>query len=503
MNPNSFLNLYLASKIEVDGRIFQLCQLDSGEKRLIITERYPESPTSLSSVPTQFEGALPFDGCGSELESVWHCPTTAHNAALLRAALPWLRPSKLGLQTSFGFGDRLGLATPGHIAALEDTVSPRSSILPIFAQQSVRENARTGRTPQSVLDDAMWGVFEKGWRFAWGADADHLKTIQDIDVFLAAGYTFITFDPGAYVDSAADTDSLEVLRSKVSELPWIRLHSSPEEMIREFLGVRFEPGGLEFSETILLRAAAKYGRAVAQAADLYRHLEKSSDTPFGGELPFDVEISVDETDTPTSIYEHFWIAHQLHRLDVHWVSLAPRFVGRFEKGVDYIGSLDEFAEDVQKHADLARALGPYKISLHSGSDKFSIYPLAQAATDGLIHVKTAGTSYLEALRVLAQAEPPLFRQILDFSRQRYETDRATYHVSAELARVPASASLADADLPGLLDDFHARQVLHVAYGSALDDFGDELKQILKSNQELYDDTLRRHFDRHLAPFRST
>jgi len=486
----SLEKVYPASKIEVDGRLFQLARFDSGEKRLIITD--PGNP------PTEFEGLLPLNESSPEPGQTgltsWHCPTTAHNAALLRAALPWLKPSKLGLQTSFGFGDRLGLATPGHLAALEDPGLPQSAIAPIFAQQSVRENARTSRTPQSVLDDAMWGVFEKGWRSAWGADADHLKTVQDIDVFLAAGYTFFTFDPGAYVDSAADSDSLEVLRRKVAGLPWERLQSSPEEMYREFLG-KF---AMEFSETTLLRAAAKYGGAVAQVADLYRHLEKSCRVPLGGELPLDVEISVDETDTPTSIEEHYWIARQLLRLDVHWVSLAPRFVGRFEKGVDYIGSLDEFGEDVQKHADLARALGPYKISLHSGSDKFSIYPLAQAATNGLIHVKTAGTSYLEALRVMAQVEPALFRQILDFSRQRYETDRATYHVSAELARVPASAALADGDLPGLLEDFDARQVLHVAYGSALDEYGDELKRILKLRQELYDQTLKRHFDRHLA-----
>src|SRR5512139_462452 len=102
----------------------------------------------------------------------------------------------LHLTSSFGFGDRLGLATPGHIEAVRGT-----AIAPIFAQQSVRENSRTGRTPQQVLDEAMWGAFQEGWREPWGADADHLKTTGDVDTFVAAGYTFFTVDPGECVDN--------------------------------------------------------------------------------------------------------------------------------------------------------------------------------------------------------------------------------------------------------------------------------------------------------------
>ncbi len=98
-------------------------------------------------------------------------PLTPANTSALRDRLPWLCPQALGLKLSAGFGDRLGLATPGHVRTVEGT-----SIAPIFAQQSVRENARTRRTPQQVLDDATWGVFQTGWRQPWGADADHLKT---------------------------------------------------------------------------------------------------------------------------------------------------------------------------------------------------------------------------------------------------------------------------------------------------------------------------------------
>jgi hypothetical protein len=115
--------------------------------------------------------------------------------------------SPLGLSPSFGFGDRLGLATPGHIAAVTGT-----SLLPIFAQQSVRENARTGRTPRDVIEDAKRAVDAAGWDGPWGADADHLKTVDDLPAFVEAGYTMFTIDPGALVDNAADTDPFPVLQ---------------------------------------------------------------------------------------------------------------------------------------------------------------------------------------------------------------------------------------------------------------------------------------------------
>jgi hypothetical protein len=187
-------------------------------------------------------------------------------------------------------------------------------------------------------------------------------------------------------------------------------------------------------------------------------------------------------------------------LEVEWVSLAPRFVGSFEKGVDYIGDLGVLRADLAGHAAIARSLGPYKLSLHSGSDKFRVYPLIQEATDGLVHLKTAGTSYLEALRVAAQVDTALFREVVSFAREQYDRDRATYHVSADLARVPVPAALDDEDLPGLLDAFDARQVLHVTFGSTLAMFRPRLMQLLSTHENAYADALERHFVRHLAPF---
>src|SRR5215510_6955746 len=135
------------------------------------------------------------------------CETTPENAAALRSVFSFLVPRPLGLKKSAGCGDRLGLATPGHIRAVR-----RSSMAPILAQQSIRENTRTGRTPQQVMDDAMWGVFQEGWRDGFGADADHLKNTADIDSCAAAGFTLYTINPSEHVDNEANAAPFDVLR---------------------------------------------------------------------------------------------------------------------------------------------------------------------------------------------------------------------------------------------------------------------------------------------------
>ncbi len=438
-----------------------------------------------------------FQGAAFSHDGAQYYPLSAANAAELRRRLPWLQPQPLGLQTSMGFGDRLGLATPGHIQAVRGT-----AIAPVFAQQSVRENARTGRTPQQVLDDALWGVMQCGWREPWGADADHLKTTADLAPFVAAGYSFFTVDPGEHVDHAAHTAPLARLRETAAVLPWEPLNDSLADLQRRYLGQTIVLDGLaiEFSEESLLRAACKYGRAVAHAVGIYRELRSHEVSRQKPGAAFDFEMSVDETETPTGIAEHFYIAAELARLNVRVTSLAPRFVGRFEKGVDYIGDLDALAQNFDAHARIARHFN-YKLSLHSGSDKFSVYPLFATSTAQLTHVKTAGTSYLEALRTLAVVNPPLFREILKLGIERYPTDRATYHVSADTERVPEPASLTDAQLPALLDQFDARRVLHVTFGSALARFGDDLKSALRTHQPAYNAALEKHFAKHLAPFR--
>ena len=243
---------------------------------------------------------------------------------------------------------------------------------------------------------------------------------------------------------------------------------------------------------------------------MYRHLKAAKEAK-GAELnatrnsqlatpDFDLEVSVDETETPTSPLEHVFIVSELKRMGVQWVSLAPRYVGRFEKGVDYIGDLEIFDAEFARHAAIARELGPYKLSIHSGSDKFSIYPMMAKHTRRLAHLKTAGTSYLEALRAIAGVDPTLFRDILTLARARYDEDRATYHVSADVAKVPAPESLANDALAGVLDTFDGREVLHVTFGSVLDRYADRLLETLDAHEEAYYAALESHFLRHLEPF---
>jgi hypothetical protein len=469
------LTLYPDSVVEEDGSIYFLARSAKGK---------------LLGVVGHVDG---FEGAGQDDDSPLLCPQTPSNAAELRERLPWLRPQPLGLQKSVGCGDRLGPATPGHLRAVRGA----GSIVPVLAQQSMRENARTGRTPQGVVDDAMWGAFQEGWREPWGADADHLKNTSDVDLCVAAGYTFYTVDPGDHVDNEAHTASFEDLKAKVHALPWHELQDTAEALHERYLNRSFDVEGLalEFDHTTLARAAAKYGRAIAHTAGMYRHLAKAM-----GSRPFELEVSVDETDTPTTAAEHYFVASELRRLGVQWVSLAPRYIGRFEKGVDYIGDLREFEGELARHAAVARALGPYKLSIHSGSDKFSVYPIFARHAGDLVHLKTAGTSYLEALRAIAGVNPGFFREILAFALERYDTDRATYHVSADPTKVPAPGDLSDEQLAGVLDLFDGREVLHVTFGSVLDKCGERLLVTLDAHEEAYYAALEAHFGRHLSPF---
>jgi hypothetical protein len=454
-------------------------------------------PSGREQLLGDFDGRTEGDPSGALLVG----PASARNAAGLRAHLDWLRPRPLGTATSAGLGDRLGLATPGHVRAVR-TVG--AGLWPIFAQQSIREMSRTGRTPTEVMDDATWGVFGEGWREGVGADADHLKTPGDIDACLAAGFSFFTIDPGDHVDSTADSAAPEAVRASVAALPWPELEDTEDGLRARHLGrdVVVEGHGLRFDEATLLRAAAKYGRAVAHVARMDRHLRRAA-----GTREVELEVSVDETETPTRPVEHYWVASELKRLGVAWVSLAPRFVGRFEKGVDYIGDLDELEADVAAHAAIARRLGPYKLSLHSGSDKFSVYPIAARQTRGLVHLKTAGTSYLEALRTVADLDPGLFREIYAFARDRYEIDRASYHVSGRLDRAPGADDVPVAGLASLLEQFDAREILHVTFGSVLTErtsgggfrFYDALMGLLRAHPEAYAGNLETHFVRHLRP----
>lgn len=411
--------------------------------------------------------------------------------------------STLGLEPSFGFGDRIGLATPGHVAAMKRA---GAGFAPIFPQQSIREMKRTGRTPQQVLDAAVSGMDASEWSGPSGADADHLKTREDVDITADAGFTFYTIDPSDHVDGKADDYDESMLREKFAPL------RSTIDWFDSYTGRRVSlPDGRSFTidEQAAIRCVVKYGLAIEHAIDLAKYIR---DVNARVNRQVELELSIDETRQPTSLAEHFIIADQCRHRGAELISLAPKFIGEFEKGVDYKGDLKQLERSLADHAQLARMLGPYKLSLHSGSDKLSLYPLLAKATNGCFHVKTAGTSYLEALRVVARHDELLFRQIVDAARRHYDTDKATYHVSAEVNKLPPAAEVSSAAqlekiYLGLWSDVPAgcgftepgRQVLHCTFGTVLmdPDLGTRMRQLLQAHADTYTEILADHFTRHL------
>ncbi len=429
------------------------------------------------------------------------CPLSPGNAQALQRRLPELVPKPMGNALAAGCGDRLGLATPGHLRAARDR-----EIVPFVAQQSIREMERSGRSAERVMADAVFGALQEGWDTGFGSDADHLKRPEHIDRCLRAGFTSFTLDPSNFVEDDADAAPRATLRARWDAQDWDALEAKPSDLVSHYVGrplplPRAPAEGVD--EESLLKSLVKYGRALAHVAALSRHLAEAA-----GASPFEIEVSVDETRSPTSLVEHYIVVSELRRLGVDFVSLAPRFAGEFEKGVDYRGDLSRFRREFALHAALARELGDYKLSLHSGSDKFALYPICAELAEGRFHLKTAGTSWLAALQCVGELAPELLREIWGFARERYAGDRASYAVSACVDREPRPDALSDAELPDLFARDGARQILHVTFGSVLlardaagaPRFRARLVSALSAGEERHAEILERHFSRHLEPF---
>jgi tagaturonate epimerase len=472
--------VYPASVKYFNGAMFCMARTEQG-KRLMI-----------AGPP---EAAGHFDGDSEN--GVKICELNAANASALRETFPWTAPVTIGSRASFGTGDRLGVATPGHLRAFS-----RFDIYPVLAQQSMRELGRTERTAQDVIDDAGWGAFEAGYTGSFSADADHIKQVDEAVSCYRLGFTMFTIDASEHIELKAvhlsDREALE----RFEQL------SGHREILERYQGKTwsFEKGALNFSIEFtmpeLARCALVYHKAIDHMALIYRELSAAA----GDNIErFDFEVSVDETETDTTVRDHLFVATELQAKGVEWQSLAPKFTGQFQKGIDYIGDAGEFERQFAAHALLAEKLGPYKISVHSGSDKFSIFPLVGKHTGGYFHLKTAGTSWLEAVRVIAACDPVLYREIHGFALENFEKDRASYHVTTDLEAIPDVGSLADSELAALMDKVDPRQLLHITYGSLLSSrdkqgrylFRDRIYRVLYDHEEEMYDNLDRHLGRHM------
>ena len=412
-------------------------------------------------------------------------PLTHENANALRKTFPFTAPVRvLGSERTVGVGDRLGIATPGHIRAFS-----RYDALPVFAQQSIRELTLTNRTFEHVLDCATFAVFKEDFRLGFGADGDHLKKPEEVKYALSCGYTMITLDCSEHIrndiEAMTDADVL-ALGDKYSAL----------QQKYEGMEVAIEGETLRFSGLELLRMLHIYGAAIDFAVKIYEDFIKDSNADF--------EISIDETQTPTTPLQHFFVANELYARGVRPATVAPRFCGEFQKGIDYIGDIEQFRAEFHVHAAIARHFG-YKISVHSGSDKFSVFPIVGDLTHGRFHVKTAGTNWLEAMHLVALKDPSLYREVHAFALETFQQARAYYHVTTDLAKIPALDTLKDADLPKLFDLNESRQLIHITYGlilSAKNDDGSErfkarLYAFWREHAEGYAALLDSHIGRHL------
>ena len=430
------------------------------------------------------------------------CPCIHENAVSIRKIFKWTAPQYAGLKTSFGAGDRIGLATPGHIRALKNY-----DIFPVLAQQSIREMSRTIRSAEEVMDDAIWGVFQEGYTGGFGSDADHLKTEQDIKSTVDAGFTGFTIDPSDHINNDADKVNLNELEDLFSGL-----FDEKDELLEftgKYAGVDIVIKSKDRDLPILINAeqlkrlAVKYLPAIRFTIWGYYLIKR-----LKGDEPFDFEMSVDETETPTTVAAHYMIANELTLAGVKLTSLAPRFVGEFQKAIDYIGDPDEFRNQLKDHVAVAGFFGQYKLSIHSGSDKFSIFPIVNQVTGGYFHEKTAGTSYLEALRVVCRYAPNLFREIMKFALDQFEKERFSYHITTDFSRIPRLEKLADSQLEVLLNGNDSRQVLHVTFGATLtattknDEylFRDRILDVIDEHEDEHYKVLNKLFCAHLDAF---
>ena len=417
---------------------------------------------------------------GQRLEAVWLCELSHHNRLAVSALLPYASPTAMGREkATIGLGDRLARANYAHLKCLES-----KDIYPILAQQSKRELALTGRTYQDVLDAAVWAVLKAGWKRGFGADGDHLKTLEDIREALSDGCTMITLDCSEVLQPIPETDA--ELEAAYQEIP-------PEEravLEGEYLGEANRI--VRMDRRTLMQAAVCFRGAAALAVEAYR----TCIAPAG--RPIDFELSLDETAFPTLPAYHYFVSKELERRHVEITSLAPRFVGEFQKGIDYTGSPADFRRDFAAHAAIADHFG-YKLSVHSGSDKFSVFAAVGELSHNRVHVKTSGTSWLEAVRVIARTEPALYRDMHRNALAHLEEARAHYVVHANAAKIRPLDEMSDAELPEYLEEDDARQLMHITYGNQLScpDIRRRIFLALEDHRREYEDCVGRHIRRHL------
>ena len=438
-------SIYKASYREKDGSYFFLVK-DTEKKYLIVITRDDFFKTIEF---LRAEGML-FNKISYK---VYFASLSFSNMKLLMKIFETPKVSVCTKNASFGTGDRLGIVTPAHLKAFSS-----KNIFPVLAQQSVRELTKTKKTWRDVISCAYWGCFEAGYNGFFGADADHVKDFENLKAACKAGFSMFTIDSSDFIKKNIES----VKKSEIED--FYNINNKNYNFTNYYSDRKIKIGGSDFElgTDMLKLLVYTYFEAIIYVKKCYELLLVSKNEPF------DLEVSMDEIPEPITPLPHIFIAQELLRQGIDFKNLALRYVGKWEKAVDYIGNHDEFNLQIKLHAEITKKIGGYKLSLHSGSDKFSIYPDFSSVNNGRFHIKTSGVSWLEAMRVTAKNDAELFREIFNFCLKNFEAEKIFYDVSADLSKLKKIDNISDSELINLLDSPAARQVLHINYGALLE-----------------------------------
>ena len=303
------------------------------------------------------------------------------------------RPQAIGVRKSLGFGDALGHAGPGHVAI----AAAHPDFAPFFAQQSPLELVSSGRTLTEALSTAARAVGSARFRQPWGADADLLRSPQDVDDAAAAGFTYYTIDLTEHLRGDADDLTPDGLAAAVDRL--VSDGELTEDWASPYLDREvslLDGKPLKLTAEPLHRAAVRLGRAIQHGARMYETVARANRG-----RPYEIEISLDHADTPTSTVEHLYLGLELEARGVRLTSLALRPDDR------HAGS---FEAALREHVSVASFCGPYKLSFRSERLDPALVPAIGRCCGDLLHFKTSADSFYEALRLLWRVDPELLRQ---------------------------------------------------------------------------------------------
>ena len=405
---------------------------------------------------------------------------------------------------SIGVGDRFAHQAEAQLRACILAAEQGADVVPVW-NKSHREHATVGSEPASVRAAADAAVKALGWTKPYFVDADHIR-LQTVDGFIASS-DFYTIDVADSIGQPAAPDAVQAFADRRRdlvgrvEIPGIE---TPFEIAR---------GDIE-------RIAGKYLRAVQEAGAIYRHIAAAK-----GEGRFITEVSMDETDSPQTPPELLVILAAIADEKIPIQTIAPKFTGRFNKGVDYVGDLAQFEQEFRQDlAVIAFAIQKFglpaslKLSVHSGSDKFSIYaPIRRAiAKFGAgLHLKTAGTTWLEEVIGLAASDGEglkAAKEIYAKALEKRDALCAPYAAVIDIdpAKLPSAGEVAgwtSAEFVAALEhdrncksfNPHLRQLIHVGYKIAAQ-MGERYLRLLDECRP----AIARHvtgnlYERHLKP----